>query len=127
MITLKTIGKATEQEVFDQVVNHLRAQGKQSSNSEGICAYRGEHGLMCAAGCLIANDEYHPNMDYFGQGRDWDSLVADGEVPRDHENLIKRLQNAHDIAASDDVWLTRVEQKLKQIAIDFKLEYEESE
>ena len=47
-ITLKTLAQATEQEVFDQVVQHLREQGVQSQNENG-CAYRGDGGLMWAS------------------------------------------------------------------------------
>jgi hypothetical protein len=37
----------SSQEVFDTVVNHLRAQGKQALNAKGVCAYRTPDGLVC--------------------------------------------------------------------------------
>lgn len=39
MITLKTLSQATEQEVFDQVANHLLTQMEQSAVAGG-CWYR---------------------------------------------------------------------------------------
>lgn len=42
MITLKTLHEASEQEVFDQVVEHLLTQMKRSETSNGTtCLYRG--------------------------------------------------------------------------------------
>lgn len=93
-ITLKTLAQATEQEVFDQVVQHLREQGVQSKNENG-CVYRGEGGLMCAAGCLIADDEYTSYMDN-AEDSTWTQLVIDHVVPDKHETLIRRLQEIHD-------------------------------
>jgi len=52
------------QEVFNTVVAHLRAQGKQSLSKDGTCAYRGEDGLKCAAGILIEDNEYVPEMEH---------------------------------------------------------------
>jgi hypothetical protein len=53
-----------EQEVFDQVVSHLRAQGKQAVSSDGIgCMYRSPDGLKCAVGCLISDEEYLPQWE----------------------------------------------------------------
>lgn len=62
-ITLKTMVDATPQQVFDQMATHLLTQAKKSMKGEE-CYYRGAdingepNGLMCAAGCFIADDEY---------------------------------------------------------------------
>ena len=93
-ITLKTLAIATEQEVFDQVVQHLREQGVQSKNENG-CAYRGESGLMCAAGCLIADDEYTSYMDN-AENSSWNHLVSEYIFPSEHRDLISDLQAVHD-------------------------------
>jgi hypothetical protein len=93
MITLKNLNEASEQEVFDQVAVHLLKQGKVSQNSEG-CAYRSSSGLKCAAGCLIADDEY---KEWFEQ-RGWRDLVKDEFVPEAHGMLIQDLQGVHDNA-----------------------------
>ena len=71
-ITLKTLGQATAQEVFDQVSSHLLTQMKKSINPKNpsLCVYHADSGLKCAAGCLISDDEYTPRMAALG----WDLL-----------------------------------------------------
>lgn len=94
-ITLATLSKATEQQVFDQVARHLLKQGKRAMSDNGSCKYRAGNGLMCAAGCLIADDEYHAKYDVRGG---WLSVVEayPHEVPSAHQNLIASLQGLHD-------------------------------
>ncbi|MDO5609506.1 MAG: hypothetical protein Q4G62_01760, partial [Pseudomonadota bacterium] len=61
MITLKTLSSASAQAAADQIVQHLLTQNERSIldfADPGLCAYRGMRGLKCAAGCLIADDEY---------------------------------------------------------------------
>lgn len=53
----------TEQEVFDKVVSHLRAQGERSISKDKDCLYRGPGGLKCAAGVMIEDSEYSPRME----------------------------------------------------------------
>lgn len=106
MITLKTLEKATAQQVFDQVAKHLIAQNKRSVLLKlGGCAYRGEGGTKCAAGCLIADDEYASNW----EGSSWGDLVKAGCVPRNHEALIYELQYLHDLTVDDaPYWIKRL-------------------
>lgn len=94
MITLKTLPEATAQEVFDQVAKHLLTQNKTSYSDDavGICAYRGSEGLKCAAGCIIADDEYNPSWEQQG----WTVLVDSRVVPLKHHDLIRSLQLIHD-------------------------------
>jgi hypothetical protein len=96
MITLATLGGATEQEVFDQVAKHLLTQQKRSvtkGEEYFSCAYKNENGLSCAAGCLIADDEYHEDM----EGSGWDVLVEEDVVPTENcLELIVALQDIHD-------------------------------
>lgn len=94
-ITLKTLADATPMEVFEHVKQHLLRQNvKAVDTSQGsyACYYREPGGLVCAAGCLIADDEYNAEM----ENHDWDSLVAYGTVPEAHAELINRLQFIHD-------------------------------
>ena len=91
MITLKTLETATAEEVFTQVRDHLLKQGEKSYGSGG-CLYR-SNGLRCAAGCLIADDEYQPKE---MEGEDWEGLVVKGLAPMAHCELISRLQWIHD-------------------------------
>ena len=91
MITLATLSEATAQEVFNQVATHLLTQNKKCIKDE-ICRYRFDR-LKCAAGCLIADNEYEES---FG-GRSWSALVDDKYVPKAYEQLIIHLQKIHDI------------------------------
>lgn len=108
MITLATLKDATAQEVFDQVANHLLKQGKRSRSDDvaGECAYRGDNGMMCAAGCLIADSEYVRDMDYKRGGTGWDDLQKAGLVPSDHGELILQLQYIHD--GDEREWVERL-------------------
>lgn len=96
MITLKTLPKATAQEVFDQVTRHLLTQMKRAVSSELIggngCMYRLGN-LKCAAGCLIGDDEYNEAL---MEHHDWSSLLSRKLVPRAHFDLILELQQIHD-------------------------------
>jgi hypothetical protein len=76
MITLKTLKNSTDQEVFDQVANHLLTQNKRSvsATDNTLCVYRSPDGLKCAAGCLIADDEYDPRM----EGSNWKEMYERG-------------------------------------------------
>jgi hypothetical protein len=93
MITLKTLPQATAQQVFDQVATHLLTQNAKSyDESLEACVYKGPNNLSCAAGCLIANDEYNINFEEKG----WGTLIEDYYVPATHQYLITELQILHD-------------------------------
>ena len=112
-ITLATLPEASAQEVFDQVRDHLLRQKVRSTTYKGICAYRiNRRGsvLKCAAGCLIADDEYDPGW----EGIPWKFL---NELPRDHVSLIVALQDVHD-ALAPELW----EAELSKVAESFSLE-----
>ena len=96
MITLATLSQATEQEVFDQVYIHLLTQNKKSRDRT-TCLYR-YNGLKCAAGCLISDNEYQPEM----EGRNWYLLYTNFNITNNHHNLINDLQIIHDKKAVED-------------------------
>ena len=108
IITLKNLKDATAQQVFDQVAIHLRTQKVQSkkpdpdslSGNSNMCAYRGGNGLKCAAGALIADDEFVPEMDMAdegGVGTSWHCLIKRKLVEStQHDVLIAALQAVHD-------------------------------
>jgi len=98
-ITLKTLPQATAQQVFDQAARHLLTQGKKSKRGDD-CAYRGDGGLKCVAGCFVADDEYSPRM----ENRSWRSLIYTKSVPSEHELLIDNLQVVHDSSEPDQWW-----------------------
>lgn len=69
-ITLKTLGSAPLQEVFNQAAEHLLHQRKKSQvysseSQASVCCYRSDTGLRCAVGCFIADDEYIPEIEGF--------------------------------------------------------------
>ena len=117
MITLKTLPQATAQEVFDQITQHLLTQATPAQNKDGSCRYKleqPERVLRCAAGCLIADDEYREKF----EGESWDSLVLRGLVPSPHKDLITSLQKMHDTCLVSE-WPER----LRQLAADYDLQY----
>lgn len=95
-ITLATLATATAQQVFDHVAAHLLAQNTQSRIANGACAYRGEGGLKCAAGCLISDEEYSNGNFERKEGRRWTQLLDGADVPQAHYRLINDLQGVHD-------------------------------
>ena len=91
MITLKTLPNASAQEVFDQIVNHLLTQNEKCRDSKTYCRYKFGN-LKCAAGCLIADDEYSDRM----EGYSWAQLIKNNTVPDVYASLISDLQIIHD-------------------------------
>jgi hypothetical protein len=118
MITLKTLPQATAQGVFEQVANHLIKQGVKSetvdNNGQMNCVYRLD-ALKCAAGCLIAEDEYNAERI---EGYSWDNLVRIGIIPESHKDLICTLQEVH-----DEIIVANWKEKLTAVAIEFNLDY----
>jgi hypothetical protein len=125
----------TPQEIFDTVVQHLRKQGSKSLLTEqqcrdlmeppGACAYRGENGKKCAAGILISDEEYLPEM----EGYNFNGLLQEvirgktappslGQRLSPHWDLIRALQHIHDRSEIRD-W----EDDFRQIALNHKLIY----
>lgn len=117
MITLKTLSQATEQEVFDQVAKHLLEQKQVSTFAPNKCAYRGEAGLKCAAGCLISGDEYNPKW----ENRGWKWLVKEEAVPSEHCELISELQIIHDEEHPSN-WGIHLESLAQERGLKFKFD-----
>ena len=92
---LSDLHSMTSLQVFEFVKTHLLNQNKRSLLSyRNQCAYRGdETKLMCAAGCLISDEEYQLTW----ENNSWSSLVMKGIVPNAHFKLIDRLQEIHDV------------------------------
>src|SRR3990167_10848904 len=95
----------TKQEIFDKIALHLLRQNKKSVNKSGFCAYRGTNGLKCAAGCLIDDLEYKPEMEIHNFGmvfttdngiNVFDELLKNKPYLYDNLELIKTLQRIHD-------------------------------
>lgn len=107
-ITLATLHLFTAQQVFEKVATHLLTQNAKSESEAEICQYRTKSGLMCAAGCLIADEEYDSKM----EGYNW----CHGRFPDVHKHLIADLQKLHDLDDVED-WYDG----LLGIAKDYKL------
>lgn len=118
MITLKTLPRANKQQIFDQVAKHMLTQMKKSViiDEDDIirCFYKNPEGLSCAAGCLIADDEYNPEF----ENQSWSSLVDWGHVPKRNSELIEFLQKIHDNNEP-----TEWEDLLRELANHYKLEW----
>lgn len=112
-ITLATLPGATEQEVFDQVKNHLLKQNKKSV-SDCTCMYRSADGMKCAAGCLIGDYEYSAKL----ENKNWKILSEQNIVPENHFMLIVQLQAIHD-SFRTSCWPV----ELRKVADKFKLNY----
>lgn len=107
MITLKNLHLATEQEVFDQVARHLLTQ-METSIVGSVCKYRHikQDGtiLKCAAGCLIADDEYIKDF----ERKTWSLLIEKYGIPNTNKWLISQLQILHDTMATE-YWKNELE------------------
>ena len=116
MITLATLKDATAQEVFEQSAKHLLKQNAKSIlvvKNEKTCMYRHE-GLSCAAGCFISDEEYKTEM----EAHTWDNLAAYDKVPNKHIELIKQLQNIHDMSDVEN-WKNNLINLAKKQKLDY--------
>jgi len=91
-ITINNLAESTTEEVFEYIKHHLLTQMKRCVDDKGDCLYRNKQGLKCAAGCLIADDEYIPEI----ENKSWYSLVVEKFAPEDHMELIQEMQRIHD-------------------------------
>lgn len=118
MVTLKTLGISSAQEVFDQSIGNLLKQNKRSENRDfGGCLYSSKvegEVLKCAAGWLISDEEYNPEF----EGNTWARLVKLYNISDNHISLIESLQYIHD-DYMPEVWYDH----FKDLAEDFELEW----
>jgi hypothetical protein len=50
-------------QLSETIRDHLIKQRAKSQTEHGSCKYRNDAGLMCAVGCLIADDVYEPGLE----------------------------------------------------------------
>lgn len=118
----------SKQEVFDKVARHLILQNAQSvkkySDGDGVmsppaCAYRGEGGLKCAAGCLIPDELYSRDMEGTMFSLIWESDNRLQELFNFSTSvLVTDLQILHDHPSGPSFWPDR----LRNLAIKHKLD-----
>ena len=88
------------QEVFNHVIKHLVTQGERCcgfiyDTHDEICLYRSPEGMSCAIGCLMSDEEYHPDMEnaeVFSIIENYDQI----KWMDDYRVLLRDLQDLHD-------------------------------
>ena len=115
----------TPQEIFDTVVTHLRGMEKPSAYGDGSCAYRGMDGAKCAAGVLIPDEIYSPEMEGCPvenfPAKDFGKSLPDWFVKNSY--LIQRFQWEHDCECNWDETGFCGECNFAEMAEDFGLTY----
>jgi hypothetical protein len=100
----------SQQDVFDFVARHLLWQNKKSLRENALkgasgqplarCSYRGDDGLQCAVGCLIADSAYTPALEGAAvtDAGVVEALKASNSLVVDEKNLdlLGNLQDVHD-------------------------------
>lgn len=95
----------TDQEIFNAVLNGIRAQGKASYRLSAAgsvnCLYRGKdednHGTKCAAGMLISDEDYSTTFENTPCGTLFGLGAYGGKITLNQaHNLLSDLQHAHD-------------------------------
>ena len=106
----------TPQEAFDISTRGIISQGGPSMNGES-CVYRARDGKKCAAGWLLPDSEYKPEMD----GKKMTSRAIEFFVKSGVLSLIDSLQLAHDEASGLSPFWSYWKKRLQEIAIAYKL------
>lgn len=115
----------TAQQVFDIVLNGLRAQGKASMDAAGgQCLYRGIGGCKCAVGLLIPDEAYDASMECKSAPLVLVDFPALFHL-REHSKLLDALQYAHDHYLSDE-GIEAWEKDMYAISCHYKLQYTRS-
>lgn len=125
-ITLATLPQATAQEVFDQAVGGVIAQGKPAMSNNMGCVYRAGT-LACVAGQLMSDDD----VTTVGgpEAGSWRYLQNQNRLPsRAHFELIWAMQTGHDEAVddqprpvTDEQFIQRFKTAMTEVAQRFEL------
>lgn len=95
----------TDQELFDTVAKHLFAQNEPSMMGDGSgdmqCAYRGDHGRKCAAGCVLPDKHYNHLMEGNSVGHETVSPIFRAYVTPSL-SLLRQLQVVHDDSVTSE-------------------------
>ena len=114
-----------KQEIFDTVLFGLRKQGHASKSGEGHCSYRGKDGAMCAAGLLIKDKHYSPQIEGdMVEDPLVQSVLLESGVSACHIEFVSHLQTAHDHELDEDGMATW-EDEMRSIAAAYSLVYTE--
>lgn len=109
-INCHNLHEATAQEVFDAVATHLLTQNKKAIDEDTLtCRYRGANNTKCAAGILISDSEYRPDVENLSMVGAFNLIMENlttKAIP--HESLLLELQSCHD-ALQPDEWKDRLQ------------------
>lgn len=111
----------TRQETFDKAVRGVIEQGRPSV-SGGTCMYRGANGRKCAAGHLIPDGKYEPEMD--SGSLDARPCVRELLASAGHDvKFVRELQGVHDLSTgtSDAEFLVRFRERAAKLAARYGL------
>jgi hypothetical protein len=106
----------TPQQIYDKVCAHLAKQGHKAIGKRGGCVYRAENGDKCAAGCLIPDERYDPEMEY----NTISYVLGKYSMPKfmnKNTDLIEALQDCHDGSLGVD----RLRKLLRDVAAEYSL------
>ena len=114
----------TLQEIFDISVGQIIKQGGLSRKANGMCAYRGVGGMMCAVGALM-DDETAEEADALDPhiGADIGKVVEAGLLKGfDTENLelMSELQREHDGALDVDFFVDAAKDIAKKHSLEWR-------
>jgi hypothetical protein len=102
--------------LFEKIKTHLLTQNEKSVDKYGLCMYRGLNGLMCAAGCLIPNHKYNPEMEETSSS-DIDFFRS---TFNDAENaLITAFQVLHD-GLDPSEWASEIDRLEEMGSLEFR-------
>tara|TARA_B100001146_G_scaffold152086_1_gene133687 strand:+ start:242 stop:553 length:312 start_codon:yes stop_codon:yes gene_type:complete len=101
-------------ETFEYVLRKVVEQGEPSIGETGQCLYRGPNGLKCAAGHLLSDEDYSPDMEGL--------RVVDVFHNHPHKWLISQMQKAHDIAAvTPDTFVEEFKRRMDYIKKEYNI------
>ena len=89
------------QEVFNQSISGIVAQGGPARDSRGHCKYRTDSGRKCAVGQVLTDEEYHLDMDNPKIGGAVHSITLPDRL-NPHFYLLEDLQGIHDDTDGDE-------------------------
>lgn len=113
------------QNIYDTVKSHLLGMRRQSK-CDGVCVYRDSRGAMCAAGVLIKDEHYSPELEQNVATENIVrlALILSG-VKNSQISIVQSLQNVHD---ENDNWTKsgkglnkEGKQALSKVALDYDL------
>lgn len=99
----------TKQEIFDKVWQYYIVEKHKRSIERGVCLYRhpGADGRRCAAGLLIADEHYSPEIEgYAARFPGVSAALKKSGVDMDDadiRDLVGQMQYAHDVSSGDFV------------------------